>query len=549
MTKIIFCAEDFSPWKTSKQLTKPVVMRKIITLRVILFVSIYLSLSNVGNGQTYSIVDPAQTTCYDTLFLITCPSPGANYYGQDAAYIGTLPNYSISTDGKTVHDNNTSLTWMRSPNTTNTPPVKANRMTYATAQNWLTTVNAINYGGYNDWRIPTIKELYSLYSGKGTDPGGSTSSVGLTPFIDTNYFKFAYGNTAHGERVIDQQYMSANIFIKNPSESGYTKDFGVNFSDGRIKGYDTVDVLSGLPKTFYVQLVRGPLTYGYNTFVNNGDQTTTDNATGLMWSRTDNGSGLNWENALAWVRTENAANYLGHSDWRMPNIKELQSIVDYTHAPDYDSLPAIDTNYFQCSTIINEAGQLDYPYYWSGTTHEGYFSGSSNGAEADYVPFGRALGWPSTQTHWVDVHGAGCQRSDPKVGPPYGYAVVKTVVVSGVTYTGYSHGPQGDAIRGSNYVRLVRNASATSINDQNRNGHSLNIYPNPVAEVCTISFGDEQKQVRIDILNMLGSKLIEINSTNTNTVEINVRDLPQGIFIMNIYVDNNFWGTKKVVKL
>ena len=68
----------------------------------------------------------------------------------------------------------------------------------------------------------------------------------------------------------------------------------------------------------------------------------------------------------------------------------------------------------------------------------------------------RALGWPGMQDHWVDIHGAGCQRSDPKVAPPFPYATVHTVVVKGVTYTGYSFGPQGDAIRGLNYVRLVR---------------------------------------------------------------------------------------------
>lgn len=43
---------------------------------------------------------------------------------------------------------------------------------------------------------------------------------------------------------------------------------------------------------------------------------------------------------------------------------------------------------------------------------------------------------------WTDVHGAGSQRSDPKVGNAEDYAD--------------GHGPQGDAIRINNYVRLVR---------------------------------------------------------------------------------------------
>ena len=45
---------------------------------------------------------------------------------------------------------------------------------------------------------------------------------------------------------------------------------------------------------------------------------------------------------------------------------------------------------------------------------------------------------------WQDVHGAGAQRSDPKTGSADDYP--------------YGHGPQGDAIRIQNFVRLVRNA-------------------------------------------------------------------------------------------
>jgi hypothetical protein len=61
-----------------------------------------------------------------------------------------------------------------------------------------------------------------------------------------------------------------------------------------------------------------------------------------------------------------------------------------------------------------------------------------------YVCFGRGLGYVNGV--WQDVHGAGCQRSDPKAGDPGEYP--------------YGHGPQGDAIRILNYVRLVRGPAA-----------------------------------------------------------------------------------------
>ena len=51
----------------------------------------------------------------------------------------------------------------------------------------------------------------------------------------------------------------------------------------------------------------------------------------------------------------------------------------------------------------------------------------------------------STKGAWVDVPGAGAQRSDPKAGNPAAFP--------------QGRGPQGDAIRIYNYVRLVRGVS------------------------------------------------------------------------------------------
>ena len=416
--------------------------------------------------QAWFVVDTMQTNCYNTSGATNAPAAGQAFYGQDGQVFGNQSSFTLSGDGKTVRDNNTGLTWMRSPNLTLTPPVKANRMVFTNIPAWVATVNAANWGGFTDWRLPTLKELYSLFDCSGTDPSsysGSDTSV-LTPFINTNYFLFAYGNTALGERLIDQQYASSTTFIFDPSESGYEKDFGVNFSDGRIKGYDETDVLSHTLKTYYVQLVRSGTNYGVNNFTNNGDGTVTDLATGLMWSRTDNGSGVLWSNALAWVQAMNTSNYLGHNDWRMPNVKELQSIVNYSNAPDYNGLPAIDTNYFICTGITNEAGQPDFPYYWTSTTHGGYSTSNTGGTDADYIAFGRALGWPSTNPKWVDVHGAGAQRSDPKAGFPFAFIpIIYYVTNNGIVYKGYSFGPQGDAIRSSNFVRLVRAGNYSSV--------------------------------------------------------------------------------------
>ncbi|MGO9537422.1 MAG: DUF1566 domain-containing protein, partial [Limisphaerales bacterium] len=357
-------------------------------------------------------------------------------------------------------------------------------------------LNAARFGGFADWRLPSIKALYSLFDARGTDPSGpgSTDTSTLTPFIDTKFFKFAYGDTRTGERVIDSQYASSTRYVAQ-SVRGFGKFFGVNFADGRIKGYDLFMPGGSMEKTFFVLCVRGNPSYGKNDFQDNGDGTIMDRATGLMWSKSDSGQGVNWQDALAWVQKKNAEKFLGHDDWRLPSVKELQSIVDYTRSPDTTHSPAIDPM-FNCTTITNEAHQADYPFYWSATTHAGFHGGGA----AMYVAFGRAAGWMSPRAmaggppersggfgpgpgpggpppfgpggppgfgpegspglnsarppqlgtsagnsgdyHFVDVHGAGAQRSDPKAGDPAMFP--------------HGRGPQGDVIRINNFVRLVR---------------------------------------------------------------------------------------------
>jgi hypothetical protein len=404
-----------------------------------------LSSAALCAAQVYTIVSTSQAKCYDTSQEIACPQPDQAFYGQDAQHPGTPSSYSISADGLTVYDQNTGLTWQRSP---------GDKMTWTQAQARPDVMNAAQYGGFGDWRLPTIKELYSLIDFRGTDPGAGTDSTGLTPFINTSCFQFAYGQTSLGERIIDSQYASSNLYVAG-SWLGGGKLFGVNFADGRIKGYDLVQPGRADP-IFFVQCVRGN-SFGANTFVDNGDGTVSDSATGLMWSQTDSGSAMNWQDSLAWVQNRNAQNYLGHNDWRMPNAKELQSIVDYTRSPDTTGSAAIDP-LFGSTQIVNEAGQPDYPYYWASTTHllaavppgPGGPPGqpglpppptAEEAAEGAYVSFGRAMGYMNGA--WVDVHGAGAQRSDPKSGNPADYPT--------------GHGPEGDAIRIYNYVRLVRN--------------------------------------------------------------------------------------------
>jgi hypothetical protein len=440
----------------------------------------------------YAIVDTGQAKCYNNRDEIAPPQPGQPFYGQDAQFPRHPASYTLSADGLTVHDNITGLTWQRSPDTDGDGAVTTrDKLTFPQAEALPAKLNAAKFGGFSDWRLPTIKELYSLFQANGIDPSGPPghSAPGQKPFIDTKFFKFAYGSTQDGERVIDSQWATSTTY-HGWSGGGIGKMFGVNFADGRIKGYDRKMPNRG-EKTFFVLCVRGNPAYGKNDFHDNGDGTVTDRATGLQWTKTDSGRGMNWQQALAWAQQKNAAKYLGHDDWRVPNVKELQSIVDYSRAPDTTHSAAIDP-VLSCTAITNEIDEADFGFYWSSTTHVG-----SHGAnDAMYVAFGRASGWmpgrprpiggpqagrgngsdrlepdfagpperrggfngdegpggpppneggqgmDDEDYHYLDVHGAGAQRGDPKFGDPSMFP--------------HGRGPQGDVVRIYNFVRLVR---------------------------------------------------------------------------------------------
>ncbi len=383
------------------------------------------------NGQ-YVVIDTGQTNCYNNTASIFPPATGQPFYGQDAQIQGHLPAYTNNGNG-TITDLGTGLMWVQARGT--------NQVSWAEALSYATTCRV---GGYSDWRMPTIKELYSLVQFIGADGIGFTSTTGYIPFIDTNNFGFAYGgnSTNVGDRVIDAQDWSATPYVST-TMNGDATIFGYNFTDGRLKGYPRYDPMNtSINQSNYVRYVRGNTSYGINNFIINGDGTISDKATLLMWSRNDNGTGINWSNALAWVQAQNASNYLGHADWRLPNAKELHTLVDYTRSPDTTASAAINP-VFNCTAITNEAGQPDFPWYWSGTT----LMTTPTSGEGVYICFGRAMGYMGGS--WLDVHGAGAQRSDPKGGSLSSYNYASNGYYSALA-------PQGDAVRIYNYVRLVR---------------------------------------------------------------------------------------------
>lgn len=277
-------------------------MKKLLRSFAFVLISSHGAVFVQAQTGSYAVVDTGQTKFYNNSQEISVPQVGSAFYGQDAQYSGNTPSYTLSGDGLTVYDQNTGLTWQRTPDTNGDGSFTvSDKLSWAEAQTYPAELNAANFGGYSDWRLPTIKELYSLIDFNGIDPMPTgTDTSGLTPFIDTQYFGFIYGDVTADERIIDAQYWSSTQYVSLTMD-GQSTVFGVNFADGRIKGYPSGNGPDGALKTEFVRCVRGNTDYGQNDFVDNNDGTVTDLATGLMWQQADAVVGYNWEEALSYA--------------------------------------------------------------------------------------------------------------------------------------------------------------------------------------------------------------------------------------------------------
>jgi hypothetical protein len=114
------------------------------------------------------------------------------------------------------------------------------------------------------------------------------------------------------------------------------------------------------------------------SYIDNGNGTITDMVTGLMWEKKSHDGSIHdmdnryvWDDAFAvFVAGLNAAKFAGHKDWRLPNAKELQSIIDYEeYVPSVHSafntgcVPSCTVLTCSCTTADN---------YWSSTSHAGF---------------------------------------------------------------------------------------------------------------------------------------------------------------------------------
>ncbi len=419
-------------------------MKNVLTLALVA-----TTLCGYSQQLSYPINATGQTICYDEQGRVMKKlKEGDKLYGQDGNYLsGSKMSFKVNGNG-TVSDLGTGLMWQQIP--------PAEGTTWQQAKEYCEN---LELGGFDDWRLPTLKELFSI----------SNFEEGW-PYLDMKYFSLA------GDIISkDQQYWADNKYVGETAQGRDNAAFGVNHVTGHIKAYPAGGERGeggrpqqggrppqgggdgqmaqggrppqggqvaqgggrppqggqggqggrppqggqmaqgggrppqgggrpmGNPMAKQVRAVRGEV-YGVNKFVVNGDGTISDLATGLMWAQSDNGEGVEWITALPYAEASTLA---GYSDWRLPNVKELQSIVDYSRAPSSRGVEAAIDPIFSCTQMVNEAGDDDYGYYWTSTS--ACFTKGRPHYFAWYVAFGRAV-----NNQGKDFHGAGAVRFDSK---------------------------------------------------------------------------------------------------------------------------------------
>jgi hypothetical protein len=180
--------------------------------------------------------------------------------------------------------------------------------TWHEALDFVETMNRAAAYGYRTWHLPSRRELFSLVSHACVNPALPAGA----PF--ENVFAGYYWTATSCSRLKDQAWY-------------------IHLGGGRVQrgmkhgSYMVWPVCCDWPV---------PPTASAAQRYEVDKDTVYDQHTGLGWAKMEALScdPLNWTDALDFIRSMNAVSVHDHADWRLPNVRELESLIDVRrHTP------------------------------------------------------------------------------------------------------------------------------------------------------------------------------------------------------------------------
>lgn len=263
-----------------------------------------------------------QTKCYDTEGnYIPCMNTGQDgEYQKGLSLIGTR----FKVREEIVKDNLTHLYWSRNANLGEFP------MTWIEAFQYIRDINRNRLYGHNDWRLPNRQELRSLITYQYNRPSLPLGH----PFLDvfSNWYwtsttasispKHAWYVHMEGARIFyggkDQSYMVWPV--RGTSN--------VLNATGQRLCYDQLGAFTSCDKCSQDGTLQNGQALLENRFKKNGNEIK-DHLTALIWFHNADikGDCVSWKAALDAIAQFNKTSK-SSSFWRLPNINELDSLVD-----------------------------------------------------------------------------------------------------------------------------------------------------------------------------------------------------------------------------
>ncbi|NQU42593.1 DUF1566 domain-containing protein [bacterium] len=266
----------------------------------------------------------------------------AEYSNDGGSFRGDL----VDNGDETLTDRATGLMWQQGHAPDYTP--------FDGARPYITRLNRERFAGHSDWRLPTIEELASLMTRErlndnlhlsplfsnrmwfwSCDKGGMGTGREWTGTRSTWAINLNYGSCFCLEDTNAQDVRAVRTVGKpaEPPLAAVGAEIRLRSVPGDFTGRDAAELGEVVRKHNlfckgydWNREFSNDAGVSRNDFVDNGDETILDRATGLMWQRAHRPVYGRWRDAHAYIEQVNREWFAGHADWRLPTIEESCSL-------------------------------------------------------------------------------------------------------------------------------------------------------------------------------------------------------------------------------